>query len=289
MQIKLLDTNVASNHGLSEVVDKIIGYNKYEGDELSIKRVILKSISNYRQSKSSNVINFAESIAYFKDAIILINDNYYNNKALQDLHLSFDHNPSKTSSEPSSSSILFCSLYSNLIFCLNKSQDWSESLFYIREFEALPHFNKASLYFIDNYKLESLIALGKIDLAKDLATAMIRSNGSSYQDLEKKGSFMSSLTNRNFKEVSFKIALYVNVAKVQLLKSNLEEAKSTILQILGIICLTEREGDSIDLPGYLINIIVYYYLMQENHSAALKILKTHKVSPSQFDPKKSNK
>lgn len=289
MQLKIQDHSGSTFLGCSEVVDKIVGYSKNEGNETTLKRIILKYMTITKQSKTSNFINFTEPISYFKDAIILLSDNYYNKKYLQELIQTYTPEglSSRSGFDLVSQNNLMASLYMNLIFCLNKNQDWSESLFYIREFELLSACTKNCVYFVENYKLEALIALGKIDAAKELVTNAIKvGNINSYPDIDKKGSFFSNSTNRCFKEVSFKIALFVNVAKIQLLKSNLEEARTTISQILGLVSLNDKEGEANDLPGYVINILVYYYLVQENFQAALRVLKTHKVNTTQFDQKK---
>jgi hypothetical protein len=112
------------------------------------------------------------------------------------------------------------------------------------------------------------------------------SNGNyTYNCLDLKGNFFSKVFGNVCSEINFKIALYTNVIKLNFLNNNILEVEKGIVKIIGLYNMNinlNQNLETILLPSYLINILIYYYLIKENFETAIYLIKKRKLPTNTF-------
>ena len=158
--------------------------------------------------------------------------------------------------------------YLNLIFCLIRSEYYAEALETIEEFKE--NNNEISQYksILDNYAIEVYLRLGDFEKALNLAKENL-----SNENQDEKGSFLSNSNNQVYNEITYRLALYINLIKINILNNNFKEAQKYIVSVLSLLNYpTEKE-----LPPYVINIIVFYFLSIGKNEEAVQIIKFRRI------------
>jgi hypothetical protein len=82
--------------------------------------------------------------------------------------------------------------------------------------------------------------------------------------------FVSSTDNSVYTNVKFRMAFYVNLVKFYINNKSIEQAEKALGNIITLVRYNEY-------PPFLLNIFIYFYLVQENFESALKIIKTRSL------------
>ena len=242
---------------------------------------------NEEKEASLNHFDFTEAIKALKECILIIkgyssyNTQIYKtlktltNNNLIDLNPLFNNstgNKTKDIMEESNSqySEIYESAYLGLIFCLLRNEDYAESIEMIEEFrENNPNINKYK-FVLDNYEIEAYLKLGEFDKALGILTK----ENFSYENIDSKGAFFSESNHQVYNEITYRLALYINLIKINILNSKFQDAENYINSILSLFNYpTEKE-----LPPYVINIIIFYYLSTGKNEQAIQVIKYRKIA-----------
>lgn len=117
-----------------------------------VKRIILQSSSKIMPNNQKN--------SYLKQAILCFKQSIINLKGYGD-----SEDTDSNSEVCSKISIVLCSCYLNLIFCLIINKSYRESLFYINEIEAQGVMTEENVVMLDNYKIKAYINLSNFQAA----------------------------------------------------------------------------------------------------------------------------
>jgi hypothetical protein len=260
---------------------------KVQEESSSFRRIILQNSSptlNLTHTKLTEAIFALKQVLILSKKNINCNSNlnlknelseiyniYYDKKAS---YMDSDYNDEpfeKAQPQIKSMPSLIISNYLSLIFCLSLGECWTEVLFYSNEYEKSDYYKKDKdvIYKIDNYKIEALIQLRKIDQALELIKNnmfLVNNNDSA------KCQFYNKLNCSVYNEVTYKIALNVNMTKIHFANNNLVEAERCINNI---IVSLNNQNNSKDLPAYLINLLIYLNIIKGNVRNALNLIKFH--------------
>ena len=237
---------------------------------------------------SKNVIDkmdFTEAISALKECILIIkgfssyNAQIYDtlkpliNNELIDLRPLFDSKEKNKKNLFDESNSIYNDIYElsylNLIFCLIRNENYAESIEIIEEFrENNPNLNKYK-FILDNYSIESYLKLGKFDKALNI----LSKESFSYENIDAKGAFFSNSNHQVYNEVTYRLALYINLIKINILNSNFQEAEKYINATLSLLNYpTEKE-----LPSFVINIIIFYFLSIGKNEQAVQVIKYRRI------------
>jgi hypothetical protein len=259
--------------------------------DINVKRFILRN--NSKQEGPFGKISskyLTEAVKYFKETILILKDNVYLKKEIDEV-LKIYSDATNTSygnnlehpSEIKSHQQIMTSSYLNLIFALILSEEWNEVLFFCEEFEKSPNFSRESEYIVDNYKMEAYLTLNQHKNILDILKKNMQNNAFSYSSLESRGSFYNKVNKLLYPELNYKIALYINIIKMNFITNNLPEAEKGILSILNLMNVNFSMNNGVlthgDLPPFILNLIVYYLIVKENFEAAIAVLKRRRVPP----------
>ena len=151
---------------------------------------------------------------------------------------------------------IYPSVYLNLIFCLLRNEDYNEAISTAKEFELYTKENsltKNYQFIIDNYIIEAYLRTHSVLKALEV----LEKNNFTMGEI--KGTFYTENNKLIYSEVAFKLALYVNLVKVNLMREKNEEAK----KIIGVILSFFKESK--DVPSFVINVIIYYLEIGRAH------------------------
>jgi len=159
--------------------------------------------------------------------------------------------------------------YLNLIFCLIRNENYAEAIEVIEEFRE----NNSSLnkykFILDNYSIEAFLKLGEFDKAYNI----LSKENFSYENIDAKGAFFSNSNHQVYNEVTYRLALYINLIKINILNNNFQDAEKYINSILSFLNYpTEKE-----LPPYVINIIIFYFLSIGKNEQAVQVIKYRRI------------
>ena len=289
---------------------------KSEGNEPIKKRFILvnhnpSNLNNNNTYLDSDNIN--EAIFNFKQCLLIIKGNTLFNKEIYDTFHDYkefnfidnnnnnnenknnndnDNNDNKINDENNNnnSSInnnnnkqefndtkifqyknIFPSVYLNLLFCLLKNENYTEVINYAIEFSKYDTHNNFK-YIIDNYLIEAYIKTNECSKALEI----LSKENFSYNNIDLKGAFFTSGNDLVYNEVSYRLALYINLIKINLLNDNISEAEKYLNSMLSLLNYPSKK----DLAPYVINIILYYLLRTNKNDIAIQILKFRNVPKS---------
>ena len=230
-------------------------------------------------------MDFTEAIKSLKECILIIkgyssyNTQIYDtlkplmNNELIDLKPLFnnDQNAENNFLDDSNSQYndIYELAYLNLIFCLIRNENFAESIEIIEEFrENNPILNKHK-FVLDNYSIEAYLKLGEFDKALNI----LSKENFSYENIDAKGAFFSNSNHQVYNEVTYRLALYINLIKISILNNNAQDAEKYINSILSLLNYpTEQE-----LPPYVINIIIFYFLSIGKNEQAVQVIKYRKI------------
>ena len=228
-------------------------------------------------------LDLTDAISALKECILIIkgfssyNAQIYDtlkplmNNELIDLKSLFDENKEKKFLDESNNQYndIYELAYLNLIFCLIRNENYAESIEIIEEFRE----NNTSLnkykFILDNYSIEAYLKLGEFDKAYNI----LSKENFSYENIDAKGTFFSNSNHQVYNEVTYRLALYINLIKINILNNNVQNAEKYINSILSFLNYpTEKE-----LPPYVINIIIFYFLSIGKNEQAVQIIKYRRI------------
>ena len=166
---------------------------------------------------------------------------------------------------------IFPSVYLNLLFCLLKNENYTEVINYAIEFSKYDTHNNFK-YIIDNYLIEAYIKTNECSKALEI----LSKENFSYNNIDLKGAFFTSGNDLVYNEVSYRLALYINLIKINLLNDNISEAEKYLNSMLSLLNYPSKK----DLAPYVLNIILYYLLRTNKNDIAIQILKFRNVPKS---------
>jgi hypothetical protein len=240
-----------------------------------------------KQSMENAICNldFTNAINALKECILIIkgfssyNSQIYDSlkplidNELIDLKPLFNNNENKEKNYLDDSNAQYNDIYElaylNLIFCLLRNENYAESIEVIEEFrENNTNLNKYR-FVLDNYLIEAYLQLGESDKALNI----LSKETFSYENIDSKGAFFSNSNHQVYNEVTYRLALYINLIKIHILNKNFQEAEKYIISILNLLNYpTEKE-----LPPYVINIIIFFFLSIGKNEQAVQIIKYRKI------------
>ena len=241
-----------------------------------------KEIENI--SNSVNALNFSEAIRALKECILIIkgyksfNEQIFNtlNPIIKNEVINLEplfnnevEENEKNISEESNNQYkdIYDSAYLNLIFCLIRNESYAEAIEVIEEFRE--NANNKYKFILDNYAIEAYLKLGEFEKALNI----LSKENFSFDNPDEKGAFFSNSNHQVYDEISFRLALYINLIKINILNNNLKEAEKYVISVLSLLNYpTEKE-----LPPYVINIIVFYFLSIGKNEEAVQTIKFRRI------------
>ena len=174
---------------------------------------------------------------------------------------------------------IYFSTLTNLVFCLLIKEKYTEAIFYLKLNKSK---DKNHLNIIRNYLMQCYIYLNRIDLAEKVSKELI------LDDKQFKGripeyQFFERLNSRLVKVKGYKFSILLSLIKICVCNNNIKDLQKYLLAILDSIKIdiSFNEEGKIDaneeIPIYIINIFVYYYLLINRKDLALDILKKRKI------------
>ena len=262
----------SQGENINDLVNKILYFPSENESTHSDKRILLINNNPERSTGEDDYNkNMTEAIWSFKQCLLIMKGyTIY----IKDLHTTFEKYDSENDNIIKQYNSIYPSVYLNLMFCLLRNEDYNEAIAIAKEFEKYANEtnNKNYKFIIDNYLIEAYLRTNSPSKASEI----IEKDNSSIFDL--KGTFYTENNQLIYGDVSYRIALYINMVKVHLLNEKVEEAKKLIGVILGLV----NYQNSKDIPAFVINVIVYYLISTKQIELAIKLLKFRKV-PNIFE------
>jgi hypothetical protein len=174
---------------------------------------------------------------------------------------------------------IYFSTLINLVFCLIIKENYTEAIFYLKMNKSKDISNKN---IINNYLIQCYIYLNKISLAEKVAKELVfhdKYAAGNNQEIQ----FYERLNSRLVTIKGFKLSYLVNLIKLCFLNKNYKDLQKYLLAILDSIKFNislDEEGKidtNEEMPTYIINVFVYYYLLIDRKDLALDILKKRKI------------
>ena len=238
------------------------------------------------ETESISRLNFVEAIRYLKECILIIkgynsfNEQIYttlkplmNNEVINLKGLFINEAEEKEKNYAEQNNIQYKDIYDsaflNLIFCLIRNESYAEAIEFIEEFRENNSSSNKYKFILDNYAIEAYLKLGEYEKALNI----LSKDNFSCENPEEKGAFFSNSNNQIYDEITFRLALYINLIKINILNSNFKEAEKYVISVLSLLNYpTEKE-----LPPYVINIIVFYFLSIGKNEEAVQIIKFRRI------------
>ena len=241
---------------------------------------------NQDETESISRLNFVEAIRYLKECILIIkgynsfNEQIYttlkplmNSEVINLKGLFINEAEEKEKNYAEQNNIQYKDIYDsaflNLIFCLIRNESYAEAIEFIEEFRENNSSSNKYKFILDNYAIEAYLKLGEYEKALNI----LSKDNFSCENPEEKGAFFSNSNNQVYDEITFRLALYINLIKINILNSNFKEAEKYVISVLSLLNYpTEKE-----LPPYVINIIVFYFLSIGKNEEAVQIIKFRRI------------
>ena len=241
---------------------------------------------NQDETESISRLNFVEAIRYLKECILIIkgynsfNEQIYttlkplmNNEVINLKGLFINEAEEKEKNYAEQNNIQYKDIYDsaflNLIFCLIRNESYAEAIEFIEEFRENNSSSNKYKFILDNYTIEAYLKLGEFEKALNI----LSKDNFSYENPDEKGSFFSNSNHQVYDEITFRLALYINLIKINILNNNFKEAEKYVISVLSLLNYpTEKE-----LPPYVINIIVFYFLSVGKNEEAVQIIKFRRI------------
>ena len=176
---------------------------------------------------------------------------------------------------------IYFSTLINLVFCCILKENYSEAIFYLK-------LNKSKesthLNIIRNYLVQCYIYLNKIKLAEKILNDFFNQE-KYFKDLNSNLLFYERLNSQLVTSKGFKLSKSLNNLRICAANKNYEGMHICMISILDSIRVNisfdEKEQGKIEpkeeLPSYIINVFVYYYLLINRKDLALNILKKRTI------------
>ena len=277
LERELQDKKISSNEdNLNDVVHETLFSSENENQGFK-KRFILVNRTPSSFSEYENINEkLIEAIYSFKQALLIIKGNTFYNKEIYNTFINckeIEINLNKNNNDFNDNkyfqySQIFPSIYLNLIFCLIRIENYSEAIetcFEFRKYDT----NNNYKYAIDNFLIEAYIRINEYVKALEI----LSKQNFSYDNIDSKGSFFTSSNQLVYNEVNYRLALCINLIKIQLLNNNFQEVEKNINSMISLL---NYPSDS-ELPPYAINIILYYLLVTNKNDLAIETLKHRRI------------
>ena len=174
---------------------------------------------------------------------------------------------------------IYFSTLINLVFCFIIKQNYMEAIFYLKLNKSS---NKNNINIIRNYLFQCYLYINKIDLAEKISKEIILENQwlkGTKSDIK----FFERLNSRLIETKGYKISFLVDMIKLCIEKKKIKEMQKYLMTILDSINLDISFNDqgkinvNEEIPTYIINVFVYYYLMINRKDLAIDIMKKRKI------------
>ena len=237
---------------------------------------------------SVSSLNFSEAIRALKECILIIKGYHSLNEQIYrtlsplakneviDLKPLFNNeveekekNTSDENSDNNQYKDIYYSAYLNLIFCLIRNESYAEAIEFIEELKENNNSIMKYKFILDNYMIEAYLKLGEFEKAFHI----LSSDNFSYDNPEEKGEFFSNANHQVYDEITYRLALYINLIKINILSSNFKEAQKYVNSLLTLLNYPNEK----ELPPYVINIIVFYFLSIGKNEEAVQIIKYRRI------------
>ena len=165
----------------------------------------------------------------------------------------------------------------NLIFCLLINENYTEAIFYLKNIKV--ETTKIQKYIINSYLLQCYIYTGNLKSAQQISELMvIEKDMDSFNE-----KYYQRINNKIIPYSNFKICIYINMIKFCILNGKKDEIQKYLFLLLdccnidfslnnqGVLNTVE------EIPPYIINVFIYYYLNINRKDLATIILKTKKA------------
>jgi hypothetical protein len=175
-------------------------------------------------------------------------------------------------------SIYFSTLI-NLVFSLIIKENYIEAVFYLKLNKSKERNN---LNIINCYLIQCYIYLNRIDLAEKKSKEIILDE-KSFKVNNREIKFYERLNSKLVSVKGLKLGMLINLIKLCAMKKNIKEMQQYLILILDSInfnITVDEKGKIItneEMPAYIINVFVYYYLIINRKDLALNILKKRKI------------
>ena len=258
----------SQSENVNDVVNKIINDDP--------KRFVLVNSSSQKENIDEDTNkNIAEAIASFKQCLLIMNGYTFYEKDIHNVFEKYDtQSVQNITSNSKQYNSIYPSVYINLIFCLLRNEDYNEAISAAKDFELYTKensLNKNYQFIVDNYIIEAYLRTNSVMKALEVLEKNNFTMG------EMKGTFYTENNKLIYNEVAFKLALYVNLVKVNLMREKDEEAK----KLIGVILSFYKESK--DYPSFVINVIIYYLVYKGETELAIKTLKYRKIPKGIFE------
>ena len=264
------------NENNNDILSKIFKNEISEGSNKSFNRLILVNTEPGTKVNEYSDTPLLEAISSFKQCLLIMKSiSAYQKEITKE-----DNEEDILTSVYKKYEPIIGSIYMNLLFCLLQNGDYNEMFHFANEFEKYAEkFNKPNYsLIIDNYKCEAYLRKNEIQNALDLITTNEMEVNDNYNN--SKFNYYISNNRLVFPDVNYKIALYVNFCKINLMNNQLEGAVQCIKKIL----LLFNYPNNKDLPSYVLNLIVYYLIVTGKNELVIKTLK-YRTVPDMFKVK----
>ena len=246
-----------------------------------------KKNENEENNNSIDILDLNDAIRELKECILLIKGyNSYNKQIYDtlkplikneviDLQPLFNKDNDEEEKEKEKEdnnkqySDIYDSAYLNLIFCLIRAEYYNEAIEFIEEFKESNNSSEKYKFVLENYLIEAYLKLGKFQSALNI----LSKDNYSYENMDIKGSFFSNSNHQIYNEIAYRMALYINLIKINIMNNNFQEAKKYIISVLNLL----NNPNEKELPPYVINIIIFYFLSMGKNEEAVQIIKFRKI------------
>ena len=154
-----------------------------------------------------------------------------------------------------------------------------EAIFYLKQNKSTDINNINLIRF---YLFQCYIYINKLNLAEKISKEMVFDNRlltGRKSDIK----FFEKLNSRLIEVKGFKLGVLVDMIKLCIEKKKIKEMESYLMLILDSIkldisfCEQGKINVNEEIPTYIINVFVYYYLMINRKDLALDIMKKRKI------------
>ena len=174
---------------------------------------------------------------------------------------------------------IYFSTLINLVFSLIIKENYIEAVFYLKLNKSK---EKNNLNIINCYLIQCYIYLNRIDLAEKKSKEIILDD-KLFKMNNREIKFYERLNSKLVSVKGLKLGMLINLIKLCAMKKNIKEMQQYLLLILDSINFNisvDEKGKIItneEMPSYIINVFVYYYLLINRKDLALNILKKRKI------------
>lgn len=264
-----------------EMTECNLGFDEQDTSAIC-KRIVLKNYSSEKKEKNFlNNVFLVEAINSFRQLILI-------SRGVSFINLSsFNISSSITNATAHIDPSVVVHSYVNIIFCLNLMENWLESLNVIQELEEYEFLDKESTILLENYKIESLVRLNIIPQAMEiLKKSLSNSANRMFFNLDNTSiTYYSKINEKSYSDIPYKVALYYNIIKINIFIGKVSEIEKGILTILNILNVgNNTQNEPLEVPPFLLNLIVYHLLIKKNIPTAISLLKTKRISSNFFNP-----